>query len=231
MRITRVAWGVVLGFVAPAVGAAQSVRPMFGLGIGLAVANGAYHSDENGDGFDTGWVGSMLVGFKMPKTPVFVRFMGSYSENGANEQLQGDLTNTFGRPTDAKFHNVGGTLDIGYEFGTGFRRVYIFGGGGPYHVRLSVTSGGATSDTSETKFAGTWAAGSPGTSRTWGSSSRRATYTWQRPSGFRRRPSCRFSWVCASVAIRRIAHRAPNVGSCRSGSVLCSYAGDRWPSG
>ena len=153
MRITRVAWGVVLGFVAPAVGAAQSVRPTFGLGIGLAVANGAYHSDQNGDGFDTGWVGSMLVGFKMPKTPVFVRFMGSYSENGANEQLQGDLTNTFGRPTDAKYHNLGGTLDIGYEFGTGFRRVYIFGGGGPYHVRLSVTSGGATSDTSETKFA------------------------------------------------------------------------------
>ena len=54
MRSTRVAWGMVLGFVAPAVGAAQTVRPMFGLGIGLAVANGEYHSDVNGDGFDTG---------------------------------------------------------------------------------------------------------------------------------------------------------------------------------
>src|SRR4029077_6443701 len=89
MRSTRGAWGVVLGFVAPAVGAAQTVRPMFGLGIGLAVANGAYHSDKSGEGFDPGWVGSMLVGFKMPKTPVFVRVVGSYSENGANEQLQG----------------------------------------------------------------------------------------------------------------------------------------------
>ena len=128
---TRVACGAVLALLTPAVGAAQSVRPMFGVGIGLAVANGEYHSDVNGDGFDTGWVGSMLVGFKLPKTPVFIRVVGSYSENGANQQLQADLTNQVGRTTDAKFHNLGGTLDVGYEFGTTFRRVYIFAGGGP----------------------------------------------------------------------------------------------------
>ena len=151
-RSIWVAGAAALGCVAPALGAAQSVRPMFGVGFGLAVANGAYHSDESGDGFDTGFVGSMLVGFKLPKTPVFVRIVGNYSENGANEKLQGDLSNAVGQPTDAKFHNLGGTLDIGYVFGTTFRRVYIFGGGGPYHVRLSVTSGGATADTSETKF-------------------------------------------------------------------------------
>ena len=141
----------------PVAAGGQSGRPLFGVGFGLAVSNGAYHSDgnSNGEGFDTGWVGTMHAGFKLPKVPVVIRLSGSYSANGANEQLKGALTNALGRPTDAKFHLLGALVDAGYEFGTSFRRVYLFGGGGPHRVRLSVTSGGVTADTSATKFAWT----------------------------------------------------------------------------
>ncbi len=99
--------------------------------------------------------GNDASGREAAQAPVVIRLSGSYSANGANEQLKADLTNFVGQPTDAKYHLTGATLEAGYEFGSSFRRVYLFGGGGPYRVRLSVTSGGATADTSRTKFAWT----------------------------------------------------------------------------
>jgi len=141
------------GLGAPAVGAAQSVRPMLAVGGGLLVANGAYHSDQNEDGFNTGWQGMMLVGAELHRRRVVVRVNASYGQNGAGEKLKGDLSNSLGQPTDAKVTLLGATLDVAWEFGRSFRRGYLFGGGGPYHVRMAVTSGGVTADTTATKFA------------------------------------------------------------------------------
>src|ERR1041385_674428 len=145
--------------VVPVVAAGQSVRPLFGAGIGRSIPNGAYHSDgnANGEGFEPGWAGTLLVGVKLPRTPVVIRVAANYSDNGANEQLKADLTTSTGQPTDAKMHLLGALVDVGYEFGTSFRRFFLFGGGGPYRVRLSVSSGGLSADTTETKFA--WSVG------------------------------------------------------------------------
>ncbi len=146
------AWLVILSFLVTSTGAAQSAHPLFGVGFALAVPNGTYHSDVTGDGFDTGFLGAMLVGVRLPKAPLLIRMAGSYSENGANEQLKTDLSNFFGRPSDAKYHLIGAMIDVAYEFGKSSRRVYLLGGGGPYRVQSSVTSGGVTADTSELKF-------------------------------------------------------------------------------
>jgi hypothetical protein len=80
--------------VVPVVAAGQSVRPLFGAGIGRSIPNGAYHSDgnANGEGFEPGWAGTLLVGVKLPRTPVVIRVAANYSDNGANEQLKADLT-------------------------------------------------------------------------------------------------------------------------------------------
>lgn len=149
---TRAAWLVSLSLLVTSTGRAQSAHPLFGVGFALAVPNGTYHSDVSGEGFDTGFLGAILVGVRLPKAPVVFRVAGSYSENGANEQLKTDLSNRIGQPTDAKFHLVGAMFDVAYEFGKSFRRVYLLGGGGPYRVQSSVTSGGVTADTSETNF-------------------------------------------------------------------------------
>src|SRR6266542_3356291 len=63
-------WALVLACITmPVAAAGQGLRPLFGVGFGLAIPNGAYHSDANSndEGFDTGWVGTMLAGVKLPK--------------------------------------------------------------------------------------------------------------------------------------------------------------------
>ncbi len=134
---------------------AQGGRVHFGVGASLNVPTGDYHADQGGDGFKLGWLGTVLVDFKSPKSPVGFRVDGSFGENGGNDQLNADLTTAVGAPTTAKTKLLGGTANVTYNFRASAGGVggYLLGGIGVYNVKLSVTSGGATADTSETKFA------------------------------------------------------------------------------
>ncbi len=64
-----------------------------------------------------------------------------------------------GAPTTAKIKLLGGTADVTYHFkaSAGGMEGYLLGGLGVYNVKLAVTSGGVTADSSETKF--TWNVG------------------------------------------------------------------------
>jgi len=121
---TRVVCGLVLAsLVATAMAAAQGTSAQFGVGASLTIPNGDFHADANGDGFNAGWQGIALVEVRWRGSPVGFR--------------------------------VGGTADVTYHFkgSSGGVAGYLVGGVGVYSVKLAVTSGGATADSSETKFA------------------------------------------------------------------------------
>jgi len=154
-RSSRVAGAfAVASLVATATLAAQGLRPRFGVAAGMAVPTGAYHSAASGEGFNSGWQGTALVTLTVPGWPVGLRMDGTYSTHGANDQLKADLTASIGQPTDEKTKLFGVNVDATYPSGSTSRvQPYALGGMGAYHVTISVTSGGSTSDNSATRFA------------------------------------------------------------------------------
>lgn len=149
---------VLASVVATGTGAAQGVRPSYGFAGGLTVPTGDFHSDVNGDGFDTGWQGMAFFGLHLPHTALGVRLDGTYSENSANDKLKADATAIVGAPTDLKTKLLGASLDVTYEFRSlSPASVYVLSGIGFYDAKVSATSGNVTADTSETRF--TWNAG------------------------------------------------------------------------
>jgi hypothetical protein len=157
---TRAACGLVLAsFVATALAAAQGTRVQFGLGAGLTVPTGDFHADASGDGFKLGWLGMALFEVQPARSPVGFRVDGTYGENSGNDKLNADLTALAGAPTTAKTKLLGGNADVTYHFGqsSGAVHGYLLGGIGVYNLKLAITSGGTTADSSETKF--TWNVG------------------------------------------------------------------------
>ena len=140
---------VVAALGAPATAAAQGLRPQFGVAAGVGLPTGDYHA-----GFNGASQGMALVAVKLPAWPVGLRADATYGTNGANDQLKAALTAAFGQPADEKTKLLGANVDLTYPSGSAARiRPYLLGGIGVYHVTISVTSGGATADNSETKFA------------------------------------------------------------------------------
>ena len=140
--------------VATATAAAQNVTPYFGVGVGATVPTGDFHADVNGDGYNAGWHGLMLVGFNLRKLPVGFRVEGAYNENSANDKLKAAVSALAGAPADSKTNLLGGNLDVTYQFEISSpAKAYVLGGIGLESVRVSVTSGGVTKDTRETRFA------------------------------------------------------------------------------
>ncbi|PYP44179.1 MAG: hypothetical protein DMD42_08485 [Gemmatimonadetes bacterium] len=156
---SRAACGLVFVSVMAATAPAQAIHPHYGIGGGLSIPTGDFHADANGDGYNAGWEGMALLGFKLPgQSAVGVRFDVTYGENAANDKLKADLTATVGAPTDSKVKLLGGTVDLTYEFGTSSpAKAYLLAGIGVYNTKLTVTSGNVTADTSKTKF--TWNGG------------------------------------------------------------------------
>ncbi len=157
---TRAACGLVLvSLCAASTAAGQGARVQFGVGGSLTVPLGDFHADANGDGFKAGWQGLALLDVRPRKSPVGFRADFSYGENSSNDKLNADLTALVGAPTTAKIKLLGGTADVTYHFkaSSGGLEGYLLGGAGVYKVKLAVTSGGVTADSSETKF--TWNVG------------------------------------------------------------------------
>src|SRR5207247_7184655 len=77
-----------------------------------------------------------------------------YGENSSNDKFNADLSALVGAPTTAKIKLLGGTADVTYHFNasSGGMEGYLLGGLGFYNVKLALTSGGVTADSSETKF-------------------------------------------------------------------------------
>jgi len=146
---------VLASLVALATVGAQGTGVQFGLGASLTVPTGNYHSDENGDGFNVGWQGTALVAFKLSRSPVGFRVDGVYGENGANDQLNSELSAAVGAPTTGKTKLLGGNLDVTYTFrpSSGGLQGYVLTGIGFCNVKFSAKSGNVTADTSRTKFA------------------------------------------------------------------------------
>jgi len=153
---TRVACGLVFAsFVATPMAAAQGTSVQFGVGASLTIPVGDFHADANGDGFKAGWQGIALFEVEPRGSPLGFRLDGTYGENSSNDQLNADLTAAVGAPTTAKIKLLGGTADMTYHFrrSSGGMAGYLVGGVGVYNVKLAVTSGGVTADSSETKIA------------------------------------------------------------------------------
>jgi opacity protein-like surface antigen len=133
---------------------AQGVRLHVGAALGRAVPTGNYHGTANGDGFDAAWQGMAFVAFTLPRAPLGLRVDGTFGTNGANARLKSDLTAQLNQPTDEQAKLIGGNLDLTYALRSGSRvSPYLLGGVGMYHVTISTTSGGATSESAATKLA------------------------------------------------------------------------------
>jgi len=157
---TRAACGLVLMSLAAVVTAAAQggTRAQFGVGAGLTIPTGDFHADASGDGFKVGWQGMALVDIRPSKGPIGIRVDATYGENSGNDKLNADLTALVGAPTTAKTKLLGANADVTYHFRpAGAMRGYLLGGIGVYNVKLAVTSGNTTADSSETKF--TWNVG------------------------------------------------------------------------
>jgi opacity protein-like surface antigen len=146
---------VVAATLVAATGATAQLRgPELGVAASVTFPTGDYHADAAGDGFAAGWQGMALLAFRVRRSPWGIRLDGTYGVNNANDQFKADLTTQLGQPSDAKTTLVGGNFDLTYTFySPGPVRAYALGGLGVYRVKISITSGGVTSDTSETKLA------------------------------------------------------------------------------
>jgi opacity protein-like surface antigen len=134
--------------------AAQGIRAQFGMALARAMPTGDYHAIANGEGFDAAWQGMALLALSRSGSHLGLRLDGTAGTNGANDQLASDLTAQLGQPSDEETKLLGANLDLTYTFRPSARfSPYLLGGLGMYHVTVSATSGGATSDTAETKLA------------------------------------------------------------------------------
>ena len=166
-RSTRVVAALVLVCLAATAAVGAQGRAQFGVGGSVTFPTGEFHADQNGDGFNAGWQGMALLDFQSSRSPLGFQLDGGYSENAANSQFRADLSAAVGQPSDAKIKMLGGNVDLTYHFRGAARvraKTYVLGGIGLCRVTLSVSSGGITADTTETKFAWNvgWGATFPG---------------------------------------------------------------------
>lgn len=140
---------------ATATAAAQQLPgARFGIGAGVTSPRDAYHADEFGEGFNSGWLGLAFLEFREPRRPIGVRVDVVVGENPANDAFNAATGGT------SKTRLFGANVDLLYSFGRSTRgmRIYVLGGGGPYRNTLSSKSGEvAVQDLSENKWG--WNAG------------------------------------------------------------------------
>src|SRR5258708_9650776 len=75
----------------------QGIVSQFGVASGVTVPTGAYHAGSLG-GFNAGWQGMALVGFKLPRSPVGLRLDVTYGTNRPNDQFKSIYQPSLGRP-------------------------------------------------------------------------------------------------------------------------------------
>ena len=136
--------------------AAQGTRPQFGFGIGRSIPTGAFRSDTTGEGFAGGW---LLAGHVTLRAPLGLerlrlRIDATYARHGTNDRLKADLTTAFGQPADEHMTLLGTDANVVYPLARGSRFApSLFGGIGVWHSSVSVSVGGASTNTSATKLA------------------------------------------------------------------------------
>ncbi|HEX4628294.1 MAG TPA: outer membrane beta-barrel protein [Gemmatimonadales bacterium] len=164
-RLPKAAGAVVVALiVAAATARAQGMRPQYGVGASVAIPAGAYHATASGEGFNTGWQGMGLVAFTRPDHRLGLRVDVAYGGNSGNATLDSTLTTNLGQATTEKAKLLGGNVDLTYGLGSSARvQPYLLTGLGVYHLTISVTSGGATTDDTATKLA--WNVGGGATYR------------------------------------------------------------------
>ena len=136
--------------------AAQGARPQFGFGIGRSIPTGAFRSDTTGEGFTGGWLLTGHVTLRAPLQPqrLRLRIDATYARHGANDRLKADLTTAFGQPADEHMTLLGADANVVYPLARGSRFApSLFGGIGVWHSSVSVSVGGASTNTSATKLA------------------------------------------------------------------------------
>jgi opacity protein-like surface antigen len=145
---------MVTSLVATASARAQGLQPRFGVGASMAIPTGDYHATASGEGFNTGWQGMAFVAFRLPTRPLGFRVDLNYGANGGNDQLNNTLTTNLGRSSTEQVKLLGGNVDLTYALPSAARvRPYLLGGLGMYHITISVTSGGTSTDETATKVA------------------------------------------------------------------------------
>lgn len=153
-RSLRLAGTVAAASLLAATVGAQSNAPRFGVGTGLAMPVGDYHSAANGEGFNTALEAMALVALKPRFLPAFVRLDITYDANSGNDQLNGNLTTAFGKPAREEAKLVGANVDLVYAPASNARlQAYLLGGIGVYHTTITVTAGDSTANDAATKLA------------------------------------------------------------------------------
>lgn len=152
-RSLRTAGCVAAASVFAATLTAQEV-PRFGLGTGLAMPVGNYHSAARGEGFNTALQAMGLVAFKPRMIPAVVRVDITYGTNDGNDQLNGDLTTAIGKPAREQSKLLGANVDLVYPAASAAHlQPYLLGGIGVYHTTITVTAGDSSASDAQTKLA------------------------------------------------------------------------------
>jgi Outer membrane protein beta-barrel domain len=136
--------------------AAQGTRAQFAFGLGRSIPTGAFRSDTTGEGFRAGWVVTGHVTLRAPRQlrRLRLRIDATYAGNGANDQLKADLTTAFGQSADERATLLGTAASVVYPLGRpSWLTPSLFGGVGVWHSTIKVSVGGASTQTSATKFA------------------------------------------------------------------------------
>lgn len=132
---------------------AQGIRPQFGIGVGRAIATGAFRGDTSGEGFDNAWTGMVEVTLRRAASPLGLCLDFAYSAPGANDQLKSDLSTRLGQSADESTKLLGANAGLTYAFARSSPVTpHLLGGVGVYHVTISVTAGGTTTDNSATRL-------------------------------------------------------------------------------
>jgi opacity protein-like surface antigen len=141
-----------LALAVSAAAAAQSVRAEGGAAWGRTVPVGDYHAVPNGQGFQGGAQGMVLLAFGKRGSPFGIRLDGVYTKNAGNDSLDAALTTALGQTTTEHVTLVGANLDATYMLrpGRGLSP-YVIGGFGLYHITIAVISGDSTANDSATK--------------------------------------------------------------------------------
>src|SRR5207247_8770526 len=90
----------------PVVG--QVIASQVGVATGATIPTGAYHTGSLG-GFNVGWQGVALVGFKLSGSPEGLRMDVTYGTNRANNQFK-----SIYRPSNVR-HNEPNTKRVGWN--------------------------------------------------------------------------------------------------------------------
>jgi opacity protein-like surface antigen len=133
---------------------AQGIRPEFGIGVGRTIATGAFRGDSSGDGFNDAWTGMVGVTLHRSRSPLGLCLDVAYSAHGANDQLKSDLSTRLGQSADESTKLLGANAGLTLALArTSPVAPHLFAGVGVYHVTISVTAGGTTTDNSATRLA------------------------------------------------------------------------------